>query len=66
MLSSSLRLSKATCVVGGGILGGGGRSSEDDEEDEAVASTPVGEYCGDCGLHLFGLREPDRDLACFL
>jgi hypothetical protein len=75
MLSLSFRLSSATWVVlvGGGILGGGGRSSEDDEEDEDVASTPVGEYCGDCGLSLLGLwlpllgqRETDLDLARLL
>ncbi len=66
MLSLSLRLSSATWVVGGGILGGGGRSSEDDEEEEDVASTPVGENCGDCGLPLFGLRETDLDLVRLL
>ncbi len=66
MSSLSLRLSSATCVVGGGIRGAGGRSSE---EDEDVSSTPVGEYWGDCGLPLgglrlplFGLRETDLDL----
>ncbi len=63
MLSLPLRLSSATWVVGSGILGGGGRSFEDDEEDEDLSSTPVGEYCGDCGLPLFGLRETYLDLA---
>ena len=60
ILSFSLRLSSATCVVGGGIFGGGGRSSDEDEEDEDEAS-PVGEYLGECGLQGFGLRVLDLD-----
>ena len=58
MLSLSLRLRSATCVVGG-------RSSDEDEEDEDEAS-PVGEYLGDCGLPGFGLRVLDLDLVSLI